>query len=199
MIPKARWVGLIVGLCIMFLPALVLASTVQLPQTGQTKCYDSTGTEIACTGTRQDGDIKAGVAWPDPRFTDNTNGTITDNLSGLMWTKDAGTPNVGGCTGGLLTWSSALNYVSCLNSNNYLGHNDWRLPNVNEFESLLNAGESNSATWLAGQGFTNVYSSYWSATTAAPYLGSAWYIYLSYGNIYYTTKTSSYGYAWPVR
>jgi len=39
---------------------------INLPQTGQTKCYDSSGTEINCSGTGQDREIKAGVALPSP-------------------------------------------------------------------------------------------------------------------------------------
>jgi hypothetical protein len=39
--------------------------------------------------TGDDGDYEHGAMWPDPRFTDNGNGTITDNLTGLIWLKDA--------------------------------------------------------------------------------------------------------------
>lgn len=53
---------------VMLFPVLSLAQTVDLPQTGQTTCYDATGTPIACATTGQDGDILAGVAWPAPRF-----------------------------------------------------------------------------------------------------------------------------------
>lgn len=51
---------------LIFIPALSLAGTVDLPETEQTTCYDSAGAVINCTGTGQDGDIKAGVAWPSP-------------------------------------------------------------------------------------------------------------------------------------
>ena len=36
-----------------------------------------------------DGSVQAGVAWPSPRFTDNLDATVTDELTGLMWLKDA--------------------------------------------------------------------------------------------------------------
>ena len=39
--------------------------------------------------TGSDGDLQKGVAWPNPRFTDNANGTVTDNLTGLIWLKNA--------------------------------------------------------------------------------------------------------------
>ena len=74
---------------IMILPVMTFASTIQLPQTGQTTCWDKNGNVIPCAGTGQDGDIQAGVAWPNPRFTDNGDGTVTDNLTGLMWTQNA--------------------------------------------------------------------------------------------------------------
>ncbi len=37
-----------------------------------------------------DGYIQAGIEWPSPRFTDNGDGTLTDDLTGLMWLKDGG-------------------------------------------------------------------------------------------------------------
>ena len=58
---------------------------VDLPRTGQTTCYAENGTVINCASTGQDGDTLTGVAWPVPRFTDNGDQTITDNLTGLMW------------------------------------------------------------------------------------------------------------------
>lgn len=33
--------------------------------------------------------LQRGIAWPIPRFTDNHNGSVTDNLTGLIWLKDA--------------------------------------------------------------------------------------------------------------
>ncbi|MGA9347827.1 MAG: hypothetical protein WBW48_03355 [Anaerolineae bacterium] len=35
--------------------------------------------------TGEDGELLKGVTWPSPRFTDNGNGTVTDNLTGLIW------------------------------------------------------------------------------------------------------------------
>lgn len=37
----------------------------------------------------EDASINKGVDWPNPRFTDNRNGTITDNLTGLIWLQNA--------------------------------------------------------------------------------------------------------------
>ena len=54
-----------------------------VPKTGQTSCYDEFGDEINCASTGQDGDYQQGILWPNPRFRDNGNGTVTDNLTGL--------------------------------------------------------------------------------------------------------------------
>ena len=144
-----------------------VAGSIQLPQTGQTTCYDASGTAITCSGTGQDGDVKAGVSWSNPRFTDNGDQTVMDNLTGLMWTKDAHAPGPAACSpGATKTWQSALDYVKCLNTNQYLGYTDWRLPNINELASLVNVEQANLAAWLNAQGFVNVQAaSYWSSTS----------------------------------
>jgi len=68
---------------IVLMAGLAFAGTVNLPKTGQTKCYDTSGVEISCPGTGQDGANQAGVAPPSPRFQVNGD-CVTDNLTGLM-------------------------------------------------------------------------------------------------------------------
>ena len=176
----------------LFLTSPTFAGTIDLPRTGQTICYDTSGNIIPCPGTGQDGEIQAGVAWPDPRFTDNSAGTMTDNLTGLMWTKNANLP------GGYKTWQEALDYCNNLTLD---GYSDWRLPNVNELESLINANEANSATWLNAQGFTiEQADGYWSSTTYAYYPDYAWIVSMWYGLVDSDNKSYYYGYyVWPVR
>ncbi|MCX5885263.1 MAG: DUF1566 domain-containing protein [Proteobacteria bacterium] len=178
---------------------LAHAGTVNLPRTGQTKCYDTSGNKITCAGTGQDGDIQAGVAWPEPRFTDNGDGRMTDNLTGLMWTKDANLP------GGTKIWQETLDYCNNLTLG---GYSDWRLPNINELESLVNGAESNTTTWLNTQGFTNVQADgYWSSTSCAGLPDLAWVVHMWYGlvvtnvcysGVCYGSKSDDY-YVWPVR
>ncbi|KJU84205.1 membrane protein containing DUF1566 [Candidatus Magnetobacterium bavaricum] len=183
-------IAVIGGMCI---NRVVYAGTVSLPQTGQVKSHD------ANTPQRDDGAIMAGVPWPKPRFTDNGNNTVTDNLTGLLWSKDAVVPTVGGCKGGLKNWKGALDYVACLNTAKYLGHSNWRLPNVNELASLVNAGAS-SASWLNTQGFTNVQANYyWSSTTYANASNTsvAWGVNMDSGDMISDVK-SSYHHVWAV-
>ena len=112
-------------------------------KTGQTASYR----------THDDGDLKKGVAWPTPRFTDNNNGTVTDNLTGLIWLKNAN------CAGAMENWNTAIDYAaalydgctSCFGTGGDCGLSDgssagdWRLPNRNEVLSLINIAYFNPA------------------------------------------------------
>lgn len=200
--------GSLLALVLLGLPVWAGAQAVELPQTGQTTCYDSAGTIIACAGTGQDGDIQAGVAWPSPRFTDNGNGTVKDNLTGLMWLKDANCIatqypafDTDGTVGdGPVTWQHALNFVAGINAGTYAncgsGYTDWRLPNVNELESLVHAEQLYPDAYLNTQGFSNVKASYWSSTSYAGLTGNAWLVVMWDGHL---LPHDGYGWVWPVR
>jgi hypothetical protein len=180
----------------------VYNAVVDLPKTGQIHCFDSSTaqTQIACSGTGQDGDLQKGIALQNPRFIDNMNQTITDNLTGLMWTKDANIPGPAVCSPATTkTWQDSLIYINCLNNNNYLGYSDWRLPNINELESLLNYEQSDNSTWLLNNGFTNVKDYfYWSSTTNSGYTAGAWVQHMRVLGYGFNYKTES-NYVWPVR
>jgi hypothetical protein len=106
-------------------------------QTGQTGCWDSAGTAIACAGTLQDGALQAGVA---RGYTDNGNGTVTDVETGLTWEKlsDDGSIHDKDTT---YTWADAFAVkIAMLNATSFAGHDDWRVPNVNEIKSLVDYG-----------------------------------------------------------
>ena len=129
-------------------------AAVELPETGQ----------ITSFATNDDGDLRNGVAWPNPRFTDNGDGTITDELTGLMWDKNGNRFTS--------TWSQALSDAAGLSLG---GFSDWRLPNVVEMMSLINREQTDNAAWLITQGFTNVQlGSYWTSTTDASLTTTAW-------------------------
>ncbi len=118
------------------------SAKIELPTTGQTKCYDSLGNERSCIGSLEDGGTQSGVGWPNPRFA-VMGDCVQDHLTGLMWTRNANLRDYSG-------WSEALAYANNLN---LCGYSDWRLPNIIELKSLLNFSQDNSITWLVGQGF----------------------------------------------
>jgi hypothetical protein len=102
-------------------------------------------------------------------FVDNGDGTITDNATGLMWDK------VGSSAG--INWEDALAWVEQKNNENYLGYNDWRLPNAKELQSIIDYGRSPSYTnspaisllfdvpVINDEGGNDNYPFYWASTT----------------------------------
>ncbi len=183
------------ALCFSFYADLSSAATIELRQTGQTTTY----------GTGDDASKLRGAEWPNPRLIDNADSTVTDKLTGLIWTQNANTPTVGTCTGGTKSWQGALAYVFCLNSANggagAYGHNDWRLPTVNELQSLINLELSNSAAWLNTENFMNVQASnYWTSTTVVNFTSRAWNVNMGSGLVSTAhPKETSPRYVWPVR
>ncbi len=59
-----------------------------------------------------DGDRQEGESWPNPEITDNGVGTVTDNLTALMWMQNGGTVSIGECGGGSRRWKEAFEYVA---------------------------------------------------------------------------------------
>ena len=115
-------------------------------------------------------------------YTDNGDGTITDNLTQLVWQKVPTTT--------ALTWEQALSYAEGLT---LAGVSDWRLPNIKELQSLNDEGAMNpsvNTTYFSAIGVKN----YWSSTTLLPNpsnLTSAWYWNTQYGITTYDTKTNT--------
>lgn len=143
-----------------------------------------------------DGDLEKGLSTsPDPRFTDNGDGTITDNLTGLIWLKNAN------CPAGTRNWQGALDFVAGINnmglnncgdiSNGGLNQIDWRLPNRNELTSLLDLGTFSPAL-PAGHPFTSFQvSGYWSSTTGAFNSINAWVVTFILGSVNGNFKNGS--------
>lgn len=174
---------LLLPLLLLLVPIWSTASTVTLPKTGQTLCYDANGT-IDCVNTGQDGETQIGAPWPVPRFTDNSNGTVTDNLTGLIWLQDVlcaalnpppADPAVNQHGG--MDWASAVVAARTLTSGqcgltdgSVAG--DWRLPNVNELESLMDISQFNPPL-PQDNPFINLHQpgfpSYWTSTITGDY------------------------------
>lgn len=162
------------------------AGTVSLPKTGQATSY--------LTG--DDGDLQMGVPWPNARFKINMqpdgvtpDGTVTDNLTGVVWLKNAN------CVEGTLSWENALAWSNAIASGS-CGLSDgsaagqWRLPNSKELLSLINRDAANNANWLStSHGFANVKPGfYWSSTTFAGFTDYALTVEMSSGILNYGDK-----------
>lgn len=159
-----------------------------LPASGQTKCYDSKGQRIQCEGSGQDGEFRFGRPWPAPRF-EVIDDLVIDHLTALCWTKQAD------LAGGPVAWAEALAAVEHLNSGN--GTIVWRLPNINELESLVDCG-THSPALPSGHPFDSIQESYWSSTTSMFGPDWAWALYLTKGAIGVGQKQGPHFYVWAV-
>jgi hypothetical protein len=156
-------------------------------KTGQTTSY----------ADGDDGMLRTGAGNVYPRFKDNGDGTVRDNLTGLIWLQNAN------CFG-TQDWASALGSANSLASgacglNDGSSAGDWRLPNVKELKSLSHAGNTYPAL-PTGHPFTNVQSYvYWSSTSYAASTTAAWYVQFTTGALWVGDKTTTTFYGWPVR
>jgi hypothetical protein len=176
-----------------------------VPKTGQTTSYH----------LGDDGDYEKGVEWPNPRFTANVDnngdgdcndvgescdGTVTDNLTGLIWLRDAN------CSlfSAPRTWDDALDLIVPQLADGYCqledgsSPGDWRLPNRRELFSLID-DENFGPALPSGHPFTNVLSAYyWSSSTHSSRTDSAWDVDMFDGDVYNAPKIIV-NYVWPVR
>ena len=167
------------------------AAPANLPETGQITCTDATGAVIPCASTGQDGDLRVGVAWPEPRFIGGVGdkaACVTDRLTGLMWVRAPDSSP--------MAWGASLAYANGLT---LCGFSDWRLPNIRELESLVNSAATNPAAFLNTHGFANVQASgYWSSSSYFEFANNAWIVSMFDGGVAANGKSNNY-YVWPVR
>jgi hypothetical protein len=79
-------------------------------------------------------------------FSNNGDGTITDNATGLMWSQDDSGDGVNTGPRSGMTWEEAMAWVQEKNDENYLGYSDWRLPNAKEMQSIVDYSRAPDAT-----------------------------------------------------
>ena len=112
------------------------AEDFEIVDTGQTNCYDDVNAEITCPATGeafygQDAQHTGNV----PSYTDNGDGTVTDNITGLMWQQSPDTEGDGDIDAAdKLSYDQAVAGASTLNLG---GYTDWRLPSIKELYSLI--------------------------------------------------------------
>lgn len=140
----------------------------KLPDTGQTGDYTATFGE--------DSDYTINP----PAYTYNVDGTVTDNVTGLMWQQqDDNTTRI---------WADAGTYCGSLTIGSY---SDWRLPTVTDLVSIVDAGTFSPAINAAIYPGTISSGYYWSSTTYADSTSSAWGVSFRYG--YVTSGGKVYG------
>jgi hypothetical protein len=124
---------------------------------------------------------------PTSAFMDNLNGTVTHNLTGLMWKQCAEGLSGASCATGsatTFTWANAL--VQAKNAN-FASHTDWRLPNKKELESIVESCGQNPAINQTLFPATPA-SDFWSGSSYVPAPSAAWYVPFSNGDTYLVIK-----------
>jgi len=116
-------------------------------------------------------------AWASEQYTDNQDGTITDNEKGVMWQKqDDGVERV---------WVDSAGYCDSLD---LAGYSDWELPKIHLLEGLIDTGNSPTINPL----FQVKPSYYWSSSVSHTISNSAKYVNFYYGNTYAYSKDNTY-------
>ncbi len=111
-------------------------------------------------------------------FTENGNGTVTDNLTGLVWQKIP--------SGAKLTWVQSLVYAETVSIG---GIKDWRLPNIKELQSINDETISNPSLDTSYFGVTGA-KRFWSSTTLPNQIAKAWYWDTQFGITTYDDKAT---------
>ena len=152
------------------------ANSRALPDTGQTVHYS--------TAAGDDSDYKP--ATTQPSYTDNADGTTTDNRTGLMWAKDG---SAAGCNGGVTAiWEDAITACEDLT---FAAYDDWRLPNIKDLQSIVDYSRQSPS--INPTYFLNTQSFYWSSTSYVPNsANSAWGVAFTNGFINTGGKASIY-------
>jgi hypothetical protein len=115
-------------------------------------------------------------------YTDNSDGTVKDNSTGLIWQKcSRGQNNDASCSGSVSTvaWDGAVMYCTSLP----LAGKTWRLPNINELGTLVDTSKASGATIDTTIFPATVTNAYWSSTSFSPTSSLAWYVKFDTGDV----------------
>ncbi len=122
--------------------------------------------------------VRGNTSYGVNSFTDNGDDTVSDAATGLMWMQHDSASG--------MTWEDALAWAKARNRENYLGHNDWRLPNAKELQSIVDythapdydgraaINDIFTCTSIMNENNKADYPWYWTGTTHAGSDGSAY-------------------------
>lgn len=142
-----------------------------------------------------DSDGKAGFSFslvpkPGGGFYDKTE-CVKDNVTGRMW---EGKTNDGGLRDGSRRYTNygdgrvgdASAYVAAVNAAGLCGHSDWRLPDRDELQGIVDYGVSYPGPTIDAAWFPNTRrGAYWTSSPLAGNPGYAWLVYFGYGYVNY--------------
>jgi len=111
-----------------------------------------------------------------PKLIKKGDGTVLDRTTGLVWQQSTAEPD---------RWDAAI--AQCENLV-LAGKNDWRLPNRNELQSLIDYGKHDlSINESVFPDTLPVY--YWTSTTYVPGSGRSWLVSVQSGYVHFSNKS----------
>ena len=133
------------------------------------------------------------ITKPDSIYNDHADGTVTDIKTGLMWQKcsQGQAYNAGACDNAAtaVNWQTALTSAQTANTGSDYSYNNWRLPNKNELESLVEVACRTPA--INDTLFPSTESAdYWSSSPYTFSANGAWNVHFSYGNVHGNIKST---------
>jgi hypothetical protein len=90
--------------------------------------------------------VRGNTAYGINDFSDNGDGMVTDNATGLMWSQDDSGDGMNNGPRSGMTWEEALAWAEQMNAESYLGYSDWRLPNAKEMQSIVDYSRAPDGT-----------------------------------------------------
>ncbi|HKI80755.1 MAG TPA: DUF1566 domain-containing protein [Pseudodesulfovibrio sp.] len=156
--------------------------------TGQTGCFGVDGHPVDCDGSGQDGALRSGRPWPEPRFREEGD-EVEDRMTGLIWRR--GTD----LAGGMVDRDGAGLAVDMLARETGLA---WRLPSIMELESMTDCSRADPAL-PRRHPFRDVREAYWSATDSGYDPTWSFCYYLHKGAVGVGFKASAEFFVWAVR
>ena len=171
------------------------ATSMRVKKTGQTKSYDADGNEVMDGSIKDDGFYQKGVT---PSYS-RANEVVTDHITGLQWQDDTAAKTV------TKQWVTQANYdagnysdtsgdtATTYCANLSLDGGGWRLPTVQELQSIVVDGALNPSMDTAA--FVNYFTAdyYWSSSTISSNVDNAWSVNFNGGNTdCYAPKSRSY-------
>jgi len=209
---KKEGIVLVTLFSVLFLSSIVLAVDCPIPDTGQTKCYDHTQ-EIVCPRPGepfygQDANYAPCNPHSYTKLDENSDALpdeaiewvmVRDNVTGLICENKTDDGSIHDKDNFYYNWYDAQDvFIATLNSQDFGGHNDWRLPTVKELTSIIDNNRytpSINTTYFAN----TVSSYYWSSTTNAGSPLGAWVVGFDGGDVIDGNKSYGYGYVRAVR
>jgi len=130
--------------------------------------------------------VRGNTSYGVNNFVRHDDGTVTDKATGLIWSQTD--------SGSGMNWQEALSWATAMNSQNYLGYHDWRVPNAKELQSIVDYTRSPDTTSSAAISdvfactqITNEagqpdYPCYWTGTTHSSFMGGGTAaVYVAFG------------------